>query len=78
MALRRCLTVASGKIVARCIADVVATMLYLSALTRMPIADATAVLQFTPLAITAGRRCSWARRSAGGDGSRPSWASSAS
>ncbi len=45
---------ASGKMAARCLADVVATLLYLSALTRMPIADATAVLQFTPLAITAG------------------------
>jgi drug/metabolite transporter (DMT)-like permease len=35
-------------------AEVAATILYLSALTRMPIADATAILQFTPLAITAG------------------------
>jgi drug/metabolite transporter (DMT)-like permease len=35
-------------------ADVVATILYLHALMRMPIADATALLQFTPLAITAG------------------------
>jgi drug/metabolite transporter (DMT)-like permease len=35
-------------------AEVAATILYLSALTRMPIADATALLQFTPLAITAG------------------------
>jgi drug/metabolite transporter (DMT)-like permease len=35
-------------------ADVVATILYLNALMRMPIADATALLQFTPLAITAG------------------------
>jgi drug/metabolite transporter (DMT)-like permease len=35
-------------------AEVVATILYLMALTRMPIADATALLQFTPLAITAG------------------------
>jgi drug/metabolite transporter (DMT)-like permease len=35
-------------------AEVFATILYLSALTRMPIADATAILQFTPLAITAG------------------------
>jgi drug/metabolite transporter (DMT)-like permease len=39
---------------ARALADAVATILYLSALTRMPIADATALLQFTPLAITAG------------------------
>jgi drug/metabolite transporter (DMT)-like permease len=38
----------------RAAADTVATILYLSALTRMPIADATAILQFTPLAITAG------------------------
>ncbi len=35
-------------------ADVVATILYLHALMHMPIADATALLQFTPLAITAG------------------------
>lgn len=35
-------------------AEVAATVFYLSALTRMPIADATALLQFTPLAITAG------------------------
>ena len=35
-------------------AEVAATILYLSALTRMPIADATALLQFAPLAITAG------------------------
>jgi drug/metabolite transporter (DMT)-like permease len=34
-------------------AEVMATILYLSALTRMPIADATAILQFTPLALTA-------------------------
>jgi drug/metabolite transporter (DMT)-like permease len=34
-------------------AEVMATFLYLSALTRMPIADATAILQFTPLALTA-------------------------
>jgi drug/metabolite transporter (DMT)-like permease len=44
----------NGKVAARCFADVLATILYLSALMRMPIADATAVLQFTPLAITAG------------------------
>jgi drug/metabolite transporter (DMT)-like permease len=35
-------------------ADVVATILYLHALMHMPIADATALLQFTPLAITVG------------------------
>lgn len=39
---------------ARAGADVIATILYLSALMHMPIADATALLQFTPLAITAG------------------------
>lgn len=38
----------------RACAEVAATIFYLSALTRMPIADATALLQFTPLAITAG------------------------
>jgi drug/metabolite transporter (DMT)-like permease len=35
-------------------ADIAATLLYLSALARMPIADSTAILQFTPLAIMAG------------------------
>jgi drug/metabolite transporter (DMT)-like permease len=45
---------ASGKVAVRSLADVGATLLYLSALTRMPIADCTAILQFTPLAITAG------------------------
>jgi drug/metabolite transporter (DMT)-like permease len=40
--------------VGRAIAEVGATLLFLSALARMPIGDATAILQFTPLAITAG------------------------
>ena len=35
-------------------ADVFGTILYLNALMRMPFADANALLQFTPLAITAG------------------------
>jgi drug/metabolite transporter (DMT)-like permease len=39
---------------ARAVADVLATFFYLNALFNMPIADATAILQFTPLAITAG------------------------
>lgn len=38
----------------RSIGDVGATLLYLTALFNMPIADATAILQFLPLAITAG------------------------
>jgi drug/metabolite transporter (DMT)-like permease len=38
----------------RSVGEVVGTFLYLSALFRMPIADATAILQFLPLAITAG------------------------
>lgn len=38
----------------RAAADVAATFFYLNALFNMPIADATAILQFTPLAITAG------------------------
>lgn len=41
-------------IVARCAAEVAAAILYLSALFRMPIADCTAILQFTSLALTAG------------------------
>ena len=47
-------TLRSGKVLARSLAEVAATLLYLSALMRMPIAEATAILQFTPLAITAG------------------------
>jgi drug/metabolite transporter (DMT)-like permease len=39
---------------ARAVAEVLATVFYLTALFNMPIADATAILQFTPLAITAG------------------------
>lgn len=39
---------------ARAVAEVFATVFYLTALFNMPIADATAILQFTPLAITAG------------------------
>lgn len=35
-------------------ADVACTLLYLNALVHMPFADATAILQFTPLAVTAG------------------------
>jgi drug/metabolite transporter (DMT)-like permease len=35
-------------------ADVVATILYLHALVHLPIADATAIMQFAPLAVTAG------------------------
>jgi drug/metabolite transporter (DMT)-like permease len=58
---------ASGRLQTRAGADVVGTILYLSALMHMPIADATAILQFTPLAITAaaalflGARVGWRR-----------------
>jgi drug/metabolite transporter (DMT)-like permease len=38
----------------RSVAEIGATLLYLTALFRMPIAEATAILQFTPLVITAG------------------------
>jgi drug/metabolite transporter (DMT)-like permease len=38
----------------RSIAEVLATLFYLNALFNMPIAESTAILQFTPLAITAG------------------------
>ena len=41
-------------ILARCVAEVAAAILYLSALFHMPIAECTAILQFTPLALTAG------------------------
>lgn len=41
-------------ILARCAAEVAAAILYLTALFHMPIADCTAILQFTPLALTAG------------------------
>lgn len=43
-----------GKMLFRSGAEVGATLLYLTALVQMPIAEATAILQFTPLAITAG------------------------
>jgi drug/metabolite transporter (DMT)-like permease len=45
---------ASRWVAARSGADVMATILYLNALIHLPMADATALLQFTPLAITAG------------------------
>ena len=38
----------------RALAELFATLLYLSALFRMPIANATAILQILPLAVTAG------------------------
>jgi drug/metabolite transporter (DMT)-like permease len=41
-------------ILARCVAEVGASLLYLTALFNMPIADCNAILQFTPLALTAG------------------------
>lgn len=41
-------------ILARSAAEVGAALLYLTALFHMPIADCTAILQFTPLALTAG------------------------
>ena len=44
----------SPRIVGRAVAEVGSTLFFLSALARMPIGDATAILQFTPLAITAG------------------------
>jgi drug/metabolite transporter (DMT)-like permease len=43
-----------GKVLFRGAAEIAATLLYLTALVQMPIAEATAILQFTPLAITAG------------------------
>jgi len=55
-------------------ADVFGTILYLNALMRMPFADANALLQFTPLAITAaaalflGARVGWRRWLATGVG----------
>jgi drug/metabolite transporter (DMT)-like permease len=45
---------AGRRVQARAGADVLGTILYLSALMHMPIADATALWQFVPLAITAG------------------------
>jgi drug/metabolite transporter (DMT)-like permease len=52
--LRSLALAAAPGVPARACAEVAATILYLSALVRMPIADATAILQFAPLAITAG------------------------
>jgi drug/metabolite transporter (DMT)-like permease len=47
-------SVVSPRIIGRAVAEVGSTLFFLSALARMPIGDATAILQFTPLAITAG------------------------
>src|SRR5437868_5160809 len=44
----------SPKIIGRAIAEIGSTLFFLSALVRMPIGDAIAILQFTPLALTAG------------------------
>ena len=46
--------IVSPRNVGRAIAEVGSTLFFLNALARMPIGDATAILQFTPLAITAG------------------------
>ncbi len=50
----RCRAFRHPGILARCVAEIGAALLYLSALFHMPIADCTAILQFTPLALTAG------------------------
>jgi drug/metabolite transporter (DMT)-like permease len=42
------------RVAMRSVAEIGAAVLYLSALFRMPIANCTAILQFTPLALTAG------------------------
>ena len=42
------------RVVMRSVAEIGAAVLYLSALFHMPIANCTAILQFTPLALTAG------------------------
>ncbi len=44
----------SPRLVGRAVAEVGSTILFLTALVHMPIGDAVAILQFTPLAITAG------------------------
>ncbi|WP_417684358.1 DMT family transporter [Roseibium sp.] len=65
---------ASPKVVIRTLAEVVATLLYLNALTRIPIANATAILQALPLVVTAaaaiflGAHVGWRRWSAVGVG----------
>ena len=46
--------VISPRIVGRAVAEIGSTLFFLNALVRMPIGDVTAILQFTPLAITAG------------------------
>lgn len=58
----------------RLVGEVVATLLFLAALIRMQIADVTAIMQFTPLAVTAGaalvlgERVGWRRWLAAGIG----------
>ena len=66
--------VVSPRNVGGAIAEVGSTLFFLSALVRMPIGDAIAILQFTPLAITAGaavflgERVGWRRWLATGVG----------
>ena len=52
--LRALPRIASPRIIGRAVAEVGSTIFFLSALVHMPIGDAIAILQFTPLAITAG------------------------
>jgi drug/metabolite transporter (DMT)-like permease len=60
----------SPMIIGRALADVGSTVFFLSALVRMPMGDVFGILQFTPLAITAGAalflgaRVGWRRWSA--------------
>jgi drug/metabolite transporter (DMT)-like permease len=44
----------SPRVLLRAVADVCSTVFFLSALVRMPMGDVFGILQFTPLAITAG------------------------
>ena len=52
----------------RTITDICGTLFFIAALVRMPFADAVAIHQFLPLAMTAPQPCSCASRSAGGAG----------
>jgi len=60
----------SPRILLRALADIGSTVFFLSALVRMPIGDIFGILQFTPLAVTAGAalflgaRVGWRRWSA--------------
>jgi hypothetical protein len=62
----------------RNLAEMLATVGFVSALALIPLSTLSAVIQANPLLVTLGRRSSWGNASAGAAGSRSSSAFSAS